>query len=166
MKKLNRNEAIAVFAGIAVLTYLFFSSQLMNLFQMENNNTASVGASGENGSVSDKSLATGFKVQDIVAGQGALAEPGDLVTAHYVGQLTSGKVFDSSRDRNTPIQFVLGSGQVIRGWDEGIMGMRVGGKRVLTIAPDYAYGDNDLGTIPANSTLVFEVELLDVKKSQ
>lgn len=163
MKTLTRNEAVAVFAGLAVLTYLLFSSQLMNLFNIHmDNNGLTANTSDDNTQVPQ----SGFRAQDTVAGQGELAEPGDLVTVHYVGQLTSGRVFDSSRDVGTPFQFVLGSGRVIKGWDEGVQGMRVGGKRVLVIAPDYAYGDQAIGAIPANSILVFEVELLNVEKSQ
>jgi len=83
---------------------------------------------------------------------------------HYVGTLSDGKVFDSSLDRNTPFSFTLGVGQVIRGWDEGFSDMQVGGKRLIIVAPDYGYGEQGVGTIPPNSTLIFEVELLDVEK--
>ncbi|MEK7227452.1 MAG: FKBP-type peptidyl-prolyl cis-trans isomerase [Patescibacteria group bacterium] len=109
---------------------------------------------------------TGFTVRDISVGQGPIAEKGDRLTVHYVGTLPNGQVFDSSRDRNTPITFILGVGQVIRGWDEGVLGMREGGKRILTIAPDYGYGAQNAGPLPPNSTLVFEVELLNVEKPQ
>jgi peptidylprolyl isomerase len=110
--------------------------------------------------------ATGVQKEDIIVGTGAVAAPGDKVTVHYVGTLTDGKVFDSSRDRGAPFSFNLGTGQVIRGWDEGVAGMRVGGTRKLVIAPDYGYGDRAIGPIPRNSTLVFEVELLGVEKPQ
>ncbi|MEK7176066.1 MAG: FKBP-type peptidyl-prolyl cis-trans isomerase [Patescibacteria group bacterium] len=109
---------------------------------------------------------TGFTTRDISLGQGQAAESGDRLTVHYVGTLPNGQVFDSSRDRNAPINFTLGVGQVIRGWDEGVLGMREGGRRVLTIAPDYGYGAQSAGPLPPNSTLVFEVELLNVEKSQ
>ncbi|OHA91413.1 MAG: peptidylprolyl isomerase [Candidatus Zambryskibacteria bacterium RIFCSPHIGHO2_01_FULL_49_18] len=107
---------------------------------------------------------TGYTVEEVLVGDGDLAEPGDKLTVHYVGRLTNGQVFDSSRDSNTPFAFTLGGGQVIRGWDEGLQGMREGGKRTLVIAPDYAYGNRAIGPISANSTLVFEVELLKVEK--
>ncbi|MSR87571.1 MAG: FKBP-type peptidyl-prolyl cis-trans isomerase [Candidatus Zambryskibacteria bacterium] len=107
---------------------------------------------------------TGLVKVDLVVGTGDVAQAGDNITAHYVGKLPNGQVFDSSRDRDIPIQFTLGTGQVIKGWDEGVSGMRVGGKRLLKIAPDYGYGDRPVGTIPANSTLVFEVELLKVER--
>lgn len=108
----------------------------------------------------------GFTAQDVTVGTGDLAQAGDTVSAHYVGKLTNGQVFDSSLDRGTPIQFTLGGGQVIRGWDEGLVGMRVGGKRILTISPEYAYGAQAVGAIPANSTLVFEIDLVGVKPKQ
>ena len=103
-------------------------------------------------------------MEEVAVGTGVVAEAGDVLTVHYVGTLTDGRVFDSSRDRNTPFDFTLGMDSVIRGWDEGLVGMRVGGKRMLVIPPSYGYGAQGVGTIPANSTLIFEVELLNVKK--
>jgi FKBP-type peptidyl-prolyl cis-trans isomerase len=101
---------------------------------------------------------------DIVVGKGAEAKTGDTVSVHYVGTLTNGTEFDSSRKRGQPFVFTLGKGQVIRGWDQGVPGMKVGGKRKLVIPPQLAYGDHAMGSIPANSTLNFEVELVDIKK--
>jgi FKBP-type peptidyl-prolyl cis-trans isomerase len=105
---------------------------------------------------------TQLKVEDIAKGSGPEAVSGKKVRVHYTGTLTNGKKFDSSVDRGQPFEFMLGAGQVIRGWDEGVKGMKVGGKRKLTIPPDMAYGSRDLGVIPPNSTLIFEVELLGV----
>ncbi|HEV2106408.1 MAG TPA: FKBP-type peptidyl-prolyl cis-trans isomerase [Candidatus Eisenbacteria bacterium] len=99
----------------------------------------------------------------MVVGNGKMADPGLTVTVHYTGWLTDGTKFDSSVDRGQPFTFQLGAGQVIPGWDEGVKGMRVGGKRKLTIPPDLGYGARGAGPIPPNSTLVFDVELLDVK---
>lgn len=151
MKK-NINTAIAVGASLLVVGSLFFGNQFMSLFAPQNNpNTQNM-------------ITTGVEKDDIVIGTGAVAAPGDRVTVHYVGTLVDGKVFDSSRDRGAPFSFDLGRGQVIRGWDEGVAGMRVGGTRKLMIAPDYAYGDRAVGPIPRNSVLIFEVELLGVEK--
>ena len=100
---------------------------------------------------------------DSVVGKGTEAVNGKSVTVHYTGTLKDGTKFDSSVDRKEPFTFSLGSGQVIKGWEIGIVGMKVGGKRKLTIPPELAYGANAVGAIPANSTLIFDVELLEVK---
>jgi FKBP-type peptidyl-prolyl cis-trans isomerase len=99
---------------------------------------------------------------DLVVGTGATAVSGDTVTVHYIGTFTNGTKFDSSYDRNQPFTFRLGAGQVIAGFDQGVTGMRVGGKRRLTIPPSLAYGSQGQGTIPPNSTLVFEIDLLSI----
>ena len=102
--------------------------------------------------------------EDVVVGTGVEATKGKTVSVHYTGWLTDGKKFDSSKDRGQPFNFSLGAGQVIRGWDEGVAGMKVGGKRKLTIPPDLGYGSRGAGgAIPPNATLVFEVELLGVR---
>jgi FKBP-type peptidyl-prolyl cis-trans isomerase FkpA len=102
-------------------------------------------------------------IEDLKVGTGAEARAGQQVTVHYVGTLTDGKKFDSSRDRGKGFGFKLGAGQVIQGWDQGVAGMKVGGLRKLTIPPHLAYGERGFpGAIPPNSTLVFEVELLGV----
>lgn len=109
-------------------------------------------------------LPSGLQYEDMVVGSGKMAEPGMNVSVHYTGWLTDGTKFDSSLDRNQAFQFQLGAGMVIRGWDEGVKGMRIGGKRKLTIPSDMGYGAQGAGgVIPPNATLVFDVELLDVK---
>lgn len=100
---------------------------------------------------------------DSVVGKGTEAVSGKSVTVHYTGTLKDGTKFDSSVDRKEPFTFSLGAGQVIKGWEQGIVGMKVGGKRKLTIPAELAYGANAVGAIPANSTLIFDVELLEVK---
>jgi len=101
--------------------------------------------------------------EDLVVGTGAAAASGQKVTVHYTGWLTNGTKFDSSKDRGDPFVFPLGKGQVIKGWDQGVQGMKVGGKRKLTIPPEMGYGSRGAGgVIPPNATLVFEVELLGV----
>ena len=103
-------------------------------------------------------------VKDLVVGKGKEAKAGDKVSVHYVGTLMDGKEFDSSRKHGQPFDFTLGQGQVIKGWDQGVVGMKVGGKRKLTIPPELAYGSRGVpGAIPPSSTLVFEVELLGIK---
>ena len=136
---------IAVTAGLAVVALFFIydiSGGIMN--------TASPAANA------------GLIVQDEVIGTGAEAVAGSLVSVQYTGKLENGTVFDTSAGK-APIQFPLGQGYVIPGWELGITGMKVGGKRLLIIPPNMAYGDKDNGPIPANSTLIFEVELVGVK---
>ena len=99
---------------------------------------------------------------DVVVGTGATAVSGDTVTVHYIGTFTNGTKFDSSYDRNQPFSFQLGAGQVIAGFEQGVTGMKVGGKRRLTIPPSLAYGSTGQGSIPPNTTLVFEVDLLSI----
>lgn len=105
-----------------------------------------------------------LKKEDLIVGKGIEATSGKTVSVHYTGWLTDGKKFDSSVDRGQPFQFKLGEGQVIPGWDQGVAGMKVGGKRKLTVPSQLAYGSRGAGSvIPPDATLVFEVELLDVK---
>lgn len=107
---------------------------------------------------------SGLQYQDVVVGAGRQAAPGDTATVHYTGWLADGKKFDSSRDRNEPFSFRLGAGQVIKGWDEGVGSMKIGGKRKLLIPPQLGYGARGAGgVIPPNATLTFEVELLDLR---
>ncbi|HHI02518.1 MAG TPA: FKBP-type peptidyl-prolyl cis-trans isomerase [candidate division Zixibacteria bacterium] len=107
---------------------------------------------------------SGLKYVDYTVGDGASPKEGDMVVVHYSGFLTDGTKFDSSVDRGQPFQFKIGVGQVIKGWDEGVMSMKVGGKRKLIIPPELGYGARGAGgVIPPNATLLFDVELLDIK---
>ncbi len=113
--------------------------------------------------MAEKITDSGLKYEDLAEGEGPEAKAGQQVKVHYTGWLTDGSKFDSSLDRNAPFSFPLGGGRVIRGWDEGVQGMRVGGKRRLTIPPQLGYGAAGAGgVIPPNATLVFEVELLEI----
>lgn len=104
-----------------------------------------------------------LKIEDIEEGSGPEVKSGDTVSIHYTGTLTDGTKFDSSVDRGTPFETKIGVGDVIEGWDKGVVGMKVGGKRKLIIPPSMGYGEQGMGTIPPNSTLIFEVELLELK---
>src|SRR2546430_2885616 len=108
---------------------------------------------------------SGLQYWDFKVGSGEVAKEGDRVRVHYTGWLTTGKKFDSSVDAGRPFTFALGNGEVIKGWDEGVAGMKVGGKRQLRIPPDLGYGESGTpdGTIPPNSTLIFDVQLLGVQ---
>jgi len=109
---------------------------------------------------------SGLQYWDIKVGTGEVAKDGDVVKVHYTGWFTTGKKFDSSVDAHQPYSFTLGKGEVIKGWDEGVTGMKVGGKRQLRIPPELAYGDAGYKTIiPPNSTLIFDVQLLSVSPS-
>lgn len=130
--------------------------------------TGSVAASAATAKVKGPktvTLADGLSYTDSKVGKGAMPRKGQTVQVHYVGTLTDGKKFDSSRDRGQPFSFALGEGQVIPGWDEGVATMRVGGRRKLVIPPKLGYGEAGAGggTIPPNATLVFDIELLGIR---
>ena len=152
MKTLDTKEWVAAITAVFVVGFFFiFGGQLVSLFT-NNNLNKSVPQTPQ------------VLINDTILGTGDIAVSGSRVVVHYTGSFTDGKVFDSSIPKGEPFQFVLGSGQVIKGWDEGIVGMRVGGKRTLSIPPELGYGPNDYGPIPGNSTLIFDVELLKVEK--
>ncbi|USN88291.1 MAG: FKBP-type peptidyl-prolyl cis-trans isomerase [Candidatus Nomurabacteria bacterium] len=102
-------------------------------------------------------------IDDIVIGTGEPVKEGDTVSVHYVGTLQDGTEFDNSKKRGQPFVFTVGEGKVIKGWEDGLIGMKEGGQRILVIPPSLAYGDRQIGPIPANSTLVFAIELLEIK---
>lgn len=118
----------------------------------------------ENPSLNVVTTPSGLKYVDLVEGTGATPQTGQTVIVHYTGTLEDGRKFDSSRDRNQPFSFPIGAGRVIKGWDEGLSTMKVGGQRQLIIPPELGYGARGAGgVIPPNATLMFDVELLDIK---
>ena len=144
---------IAVVIALAVIALFFFV--FSDSFGAD---AALSGAAGSVASTSDTATATQLVAQDEVVGTGAVAQAGDTISVDYTGKLEDGTVFDTSVGK-TPYTFVLGTGAVIPGWDQGLVGMKVGGKRLLIIPPALGYGSQDYGPIPANSTLIFEVTL-------
>lgn len=149
MRELNKNEWVAVAVSLFVIGFVFlFGQEVMSII---------------NPSSKSNMQQTSFQSKDEVVGTGEVVVPGSTVTVHYTGRLMDGKVFDSSLTRGEPFQFKQGAGQVIPGWDEGLLGMKVGGKRILIIPSDYGYGQEGVpGVIPGGATIVFEVELLKV----
>jgi FKBP-type peptidyl-prolyl cis-trans isomerase len=127
---------------------------------------SAVSGQGQSGSSGEKVITTesGLKYIDQKAGSGEAAKAGDRVHVHYTGWLKDGTEFDSSHKRGEPIVFPLGAGRVIKGWDEGIAGLKVGGKRKLMIPPKLGYGNRQVGPIPPNSELIFDVELVKIDK--
>jgi FKBP-type peptidyl-prolyl cis-trans isomerase FkpA len=175
--KNNIGAILLAFVMIAALTvaifYQVFASDIQKANQAKSSSSARVVSSIIASSIAQVpssvpvaasvSPAKPFDAADTVVGTGAEVKSGSTVTIHYKGMLTDGTVFDSSYTRNTPFSTQIGTGMVIKGWDEGLIGMKVGGKRTLTIDPSYGYGARAQGKIPANSVLIFETELLDVK---
>ncbi len=155
MKKLSTQQYIAVGAGLALVAFFLYGATIVGLF------TQGQQAQAQNNV--DNNTQSGVKISDVKVGTGDVAQPGDTLTVNYTGKLTDGKVFDSSIDRGQPFVFPLGAGQVIKGWDQGLVGMKVGGVRELVISPEFGYGPQAVGPIPANSTLIFEVTLLGVQ---
>jgi len=147
---------VAVAIAIAVVVIFF----IYNPFTMTTSSTGDTGSA----QLSNAAAPAGLVVQDVTVGTGATAAPGEVLSVNYTGKLSDGTVFDTSVGR-APFKFTLGAGQVIPGWDQGLVGMKVGGKRILIIPPDMAYGAQGAGPIPPNATLTFEVDLLGVSTS-
>lgn len=147
-KTVQTGIAVAVALGVVALFFLFNNTNPLSIVEPEN----TVGGQGE---------VTSLVVQDEVVGTGREARLGETVTVNYTGRLQDGTIFDSSVGKQ-PFSFQLGAGYVIPGWDQGLQGMKVGGKRLLVIPSSMAYGPSGYGPIPPNATLVFEVELLGV----
>ncbi len=157
-RRLSKKEWIAVVVAIGFVGYTLFGSNISSMFNnqinMGNEDSASVANAGND--------TNGVIINDLTVGNGAEAANGKLISAHYVLSLQDGTVIQNSKDFGAPFQFVLGAGQVIPGWETGFAGMKVGGVRTIIIPPALAYGDQQAGPIPPNSTLIFTVELVDV----
>jgi FKBP-type peptidyl-prolyl cis-trans isomerase len=178
MGPFNKFEAIGIFASVAVmalaLVLIRFNTDTFAVERMsggEGDNVATVIATGDEStiqeeitdSVSMQGELMKLVIDDVRLGSGAVAQSGNTVTVHYKGTLRDGTVFDDSTLRGEPFVFTLGEGKVIQGWEEGIVGMQVGGERILVIPPQMAYGNRQVGPIPANSPLIFKVELLAIE---
>lgn len=160
MAKLSKHEAIGVSTVLVVtFAFLFFGNYIFNKAESVTDKKVTEDATV----VGEVFGSPNLEVKDLAAGSGAEVKNGDTVSVHYVGMLTDRSKFDSSYDRGEPISFTVGSGQLIRGFDTGVVGMQVGGKRQLTIPPELGYGAAAAGAIPANSTLIFEVELVKIE---
>lgn len=154
---MDKNFIFAIFVGVAILgvvAFFAFGFYQGSPIQKSTETTTQTTQSPQ---------ATELKIEDTQVGNGAEVKSGDTISIHYKGTLTDGTVFDSSYDRGEPFETQIGVGQVIEGWDKGVVGMKVGGKRKLTIPPAMGYGEQATGKIPPNSTLIFEVELLEIK---
>lgn len=152
--------AVALAVAIA-LGFIFFGSAFFSPLAPEAPETATLPVGGEDAPAGTTTTnEQGLMITDTKLGEGAVAAPGMTVTVNYVGRLENGQVFDASANHGQPFSFVLGAGQVIAGWEQGIAGMKVGGTRTLTIPPELGYGSQAVGPIPPNSTLIFDVELL------
>ena len=144
---------------IFVLAFYFLTKKPSSMENKDSNSTPN----SQPMTTLSPSKVTELKIEDIKVGTGSAVKSGDTVSINYIGTLEDGTKFDSSYDRNQPFETKIGVGQVIEGWDKGVVGMQVGGKRKLTIPYQMAYGENAYGPIPAKATLVFEVELMAIK---
>lgn len=178
MKNLNESEAISLVVALSVVAVIFFgafgnpfaktaadttkASDTVVLSDVADKPTeasaALLAATNPNGDI------TKLIIEDSKVGDGTAVKVGDTVTVHYVGVLQNGTEFDNSLKRGEPFTFTVGQGRVIKGWDEGLVGMKVGGERILVIPADKGYGREANGPIPANSTLLFSVSLLSIAK--
>ena len=166
---MSKDVIVSAIAIIILFIGGFYLSRHLNLTDTNATNATLINSTNNDFSVStttDNNMETsnGLKIEILKQGTGEAAKNGDKVTVHYVGTLLSGQKFDSSIDRGQPFSFILGNGQVIEGWEKGILGMKVGEKRKLTIPPELGYGATGTpgGPIPPNATLIFDVELLKI----
>jgi len=180
MSPINKTEAIGIFVSVAImavaLSVIRFKSDTFAVLQTDTiQNVGTVVASADiegnsteleatlRDSITTKGELTKLVVDDVRIGTGPAVESGDTVTVNYIGATRDGVQFDNSYVRGQPFEFTVGDGKVIKGWEEGLVGMKVGGQRVLVIPPEMAYGSAQVGPIAANSVLVFTIELLSIK---
>lgn len=165
MKKLTKQEWIGVGVAVIATTFIFFGGSVWNFFFGASDAVRNIQGEAPQAAeahLQNISTVEGLEIYDVVVGTGDEAVKGKTVVAHYVGFLTDGTQFDSSEKRG-PYEFKLGARTVIEGWDEGLVGMKEGGVRRLVVSPELGYGSQPIGPIPANSTLIFDVQLVDVK---
>jgi FKBP-type peptidyl-prolyl cis-trans isomerase len=166
MRKFGKREWTAIAAALVATAILFYGGSIWRFLfgqGVVDSTEGPLRATQSTEKMTNISTVEGIEIYVVQEGTGAEALPGKTVTAHYVGTLADGTKFDSSLDRGQPFSFKLGAGQVIRGWDLGIQGMKVGEVRRLIISPAYGYGSQAIGPIPPNSTLTFEVQLVNVE---
>ncbi len=154
MKKLSKIEWIAASIGVLFVAYTMFGGDIMNLF-----NKTQMSDGQEAAAINFNNQ--GVIINDLVVGTGAVASVGKVLSVHYMLSLEDGTQIQNSKDFGQPFVFTLGAGEVIPGWETGLEGMKVGGTRTIVIPPELAYGAQQAGPIPANSTLVFTVELIE-----
>ncbi len=167
---MSRKPLIIVGAFVLATAILYFAfqpvenNQAWQMSQTVQNSAAQITPASASDAGEKSATSSGkLQIEDLNVGTGPAVKSGDMVTVNYTGTLPDGTKFDSSYDSGKPFTTQIGVGRVIKGWDEGIIGMKVGGKRKLVIPPDLGYGDRTTGKIPPNSTLIFEVELLAIK---
>ncbi|MEK7669549.1 MAG: FKBP-type peptidyl-prolyl cis-trans isomerase [Patescibacteria group bacterium] len=158
MKTLSKKEWIAIAVAVIFVSYTLFGGNIMSLFQ-KNILSEDATASAIN---SNSFNNNGVVINDVLIGQGVEVKAGQLVSVHYILSLSDGAVVQNSKDFGQPFKFILGAGDVIPGWELGFAGMKVGGVRTIVIPPELAYGANQAGPIPPNSTLIFTIELVEV----
>jgi FKBP-type peptidyl-prolyl cis-trans isomerase len=171
----SKFEAAGIGVSVAVMAVALYllrvETSLLGVMENQTQTAAVVTADAETGgteaalrqAMTTTGELTKLVVEDIMVGSGAAVVSGDTVSVHYVGRLASGEEFDNSEKRGAPFSFTVGEGRVIAGWEQGLVGMKKGGQRILVIPADLAYGNRQVGPIPPNATLVFSIELLDIK---
>lgn len=180
----NKFELIGAGVSISIMAFAIYLVQVESIFFDTDTSQSAVAVQSQQASVaivSDAENASNVRaeayreavdnsgnfkrmvIDDIKLGTGEAVKVGDTVAVHYVGTLQGGDEFDNSKKRGAPFEFKVGEGMVIKGWDEGLVGMQTGGQRVLVIPPDMAYGEKGIGPIPPNATLVFSIELVEIK---